>query len=227
MRSMPRELPVVTGIGHQIDFTIADLVADRRAATPSAAAELVSPDQQELLNQQRNLETRLLRALLSRVKRGQEALEWLSKRLVHPRRRLMDQSQRLDELSLRLARAAHNARTLKMAKLAEQTARLLRHDPQQALALRHGLCRHQEARLTRAIAQRLAVHRERLAKLGATLNADEPALDARARLRHRHDRCDGPGGPRRGRAKPWRRGHGALRTRRGRLRGAAYWGGGG
>ena len=168
------ELPVVTGIGHQIDFTIADLVADRRAATPSAAAELVSPDQQELLNQQRNLETRLLRALLSRVKRGQEALEWLSKRLVHPRRRLMDQSQRLDELWLRLARAAHSARTLKMAKLAEQTARLLRHDPQQALALRHGICLHQEARLTRAIAQRLAVHRERLAKLGATLNAMSP-----------------------------------------------------
>jgi exodeoxyribonuclease VII large subunit len=149
-------------------------VADRRAATPSAAAEVVSPDQQELVNQQRNLEDRLVRAFMSRVNREQEALQWLSKRLVHPRRRLMDQSQRLDELWLRLARAAHNARTLKMAKLAEQTARLLRHDPQQALALRHGLCRHQEARLTQAVAQRLAVHRERLTKLGATLNAVSP-----------------------------------------------------
>jgi exonuclease VII large subunit len=85
------ELPVVTGIGREIDFTIADLVADRRAATPSAAAEVVSPDQQELLNQQRNLEARLVRAFMSRVNRGQEALQWLSKRLVHPRRRLMDQ----------------------------------------------------------------------------------------------------------------------------------------
>ncbi|MGH8577974.1 MAG: exodeoxyribonuclease VII large subunit, partial [Gammaproteobacteria bacterium] len=168
------ELPVVTGIGHEIDFTIADLVADRRAATPSAAAELVSPDQQGFLNQQTNLETRLLGALLSRVKRGQDALERLAKRLVHPRRRLMDQSQRLDELWLRLARATHNARMLKMAKLAEHTARLLRHDPQQTLALRHGHCRHEEARLTRAIAQRLAVHRERLAKLGATLDAVSP-----------------------------------------------------
>ncbi|MGQ0593685.1 MAG: exodeoxyribonuclease VII large subunit [Gammaproteobacteria bacterium] len=168
------ELPVVTGIGHEIDFTIADLVADRRAATPSAAAELVSPDQQELSNQQRNLETRLLRALLSRVKRGHQALDWLSKRLVHPRRRLTDQSQRLDELWLRLTRAAHRTRTLKMAKQREQTARLLRHDPQQALALRHSRCRHQEARLTRAFAERLAVHRERLAKLGATLNAVSP-----------------------------------------------------
>ena len=168
------ELPVVTGIGHEIDFTIADLVADRRAATPSAAAELVSPEQQGLLNQQRYLETRLLRALLTRVQRGQEALEWLSKRLVHPRRRLMDQSQRLDELSLRLARAAHNARTLKMAKLAEETARLLRHDPRHALGVRHAQCRHHEARLTQAIAQRLAAHRERLAKLSATLNAVSP-----------------------------------------------------
>jgi exodeoxyribonuclease VII large subunit len=79
------EWPVVTGIGHETDFTIADLVADRRAATPSAAAEVVSPDQQKLLNQQRNLEARLVRAVMSRVSRGQEALQWLSKRLVHPR----------------------------------------------------------------------------------------------------------------------------------------------
>ena len=50
----------------------------------------------------------------------------------------------------------------------------MRHDPQQALALRHGLCRHQEARLTQAVAQRLAVHRERLTKLGAILNAVSP-----------------------------------------------------
>jgi exodeoxyribonuclease VII large subunit len=69
-------------------------VADRRAATPSAAAEVVSPDQQKLLNQQKNLEARLVRAVMSRVNRGQEALQWLSKRLVHPRRRLMDQTKR-------------------------------------------------------------------------------------------------------------------------------------
>jgi exodeoxyribonuclease VII large subunit len=79
------EWPVVTEIGHEIYFTIADLVADRRAATPSAAAEVVSPDQEELLNQQKNLEARLVRAFMSRVNRGQEALQRLSKRLVHPR----------------------------------------------------------------------------------------------------------------------------------------------
>jgi exodeoxyribonuclease VII large subunit len=123
----------------------------------------------ELLKQQRNLEARrLVPAFTSGVNRRQEALQRLSKRLVHPRRPLMDQSQRFDELWLRLALAAHNARTLKMAKLAEQTARLLRHDPQQAR-----FCA-QEARLTQAIAQRLAVHKERLTKLGATLNAVSP-----------------------------------------------------
>ncbi len=166
------EVPVVTGIGHEIDFTIADLVADRRSATPSAAAELVSPDRQGLLGRLGDFEARLLRTLASRMVRGQERIRWLSKRLVHPRRRLMDQSQRLDELWLRLARAAHHQRTLKMARLKDRTARLLRHEPQ--LALRHSHCRHQEARLTRAIGERLAVLRERLAKLGATLDAVSP-----------------------------------------------------
>jgi exodeoxyribonuclease VII large subunit len=168
------ELPVVTGIGHEIDFTIADLCADRRAATPSAAAELVSPDRQALLPRVANLEARLLRALGSRMARAQEGIEWLAKCLVHPRRRLTDQSQRLDELWLRLTRAAHTAHGLKTARLAAQTARLIRHDPRHALGLRHAQCHHHETRLTQAIEQRLAAHRERLAKLGATLNAVSP-----------------------------------------------------
>ncbi len=168
------ELPVVTGIGHEIDFTIADLVADRRAATPSAAAELVSPDRKDLSSRQKDLEARLRRALLLRVARGQETLEWLKKRLVHPRRRLMDQAQRLDELSLRLTRAMHGARMLKASRLAEEAARLLRHDPEKALAIRAGQCRQKEARLMQAMAGRLAVYRGRLARLGATLDALSP-----------------------------------------------------
>lgn len=86
----------------------------------------------------------------------------------------MDQAQRLDALSLRLARAVHGARTLNTTRLAERTARLLRHPPQQALAVRLGLCQKQEARLLQAIAARLAAHRERLAKRGATLHAVSP-----------------------------------------------------
>jgi exodeoxyribonuclease VII large subunit len=167
-------LPVVTGIGHEIDFTIADLCADRRAATPSAAAELVSPERLDLLYRLRGLEARLLRTLLAGIGRVAERVDWLKRRLVHPSRRLTDIGQRLDELSLRLARATQTALALKRSRLGAQKARMLRHEPRQALELLTARCRHQEARLAQAIGERLAAHREQLARLGATLDAVSP-----------------------------------------------------
>jgi exodeoxyribonuclease VII large subunit len=96
-------IPLVSAVGHEIDYTIADFVADRRAATPSAAAELVSPDRQEWLArlQQllRRLEQRLHQAHSARAQR----LDWLEKRLQqrHPGQQLRQQFQRLDELERR------------------------------------------------------------------------------------------------------------------------------
>lgn len=97
-------LPIVSAVGHEIDFTIADFVADVRAATPSAAAELVSPDSKAQQEQLLLLQQRLGRAI--RLALGHSAQQLLQQhnklQLLHPKRRLEQQQQRLDELQMRL-----------------------------------------------------------------------------------------------------------------------------
>ncbi|HRY14702.1 MAG TPA: exodeoxyribonuclease VII large subunit, partial [Candidatus Competibacteraceae bacterium] len=97
-------IPLVTGIGHETDVTIADFAADQRAATPTAAAELASPDRQEWLRQVQLLDGRLARALHQHLEGQGQQLSALAHRLerLHPRQRLRERVQRLDELDQRL-----------------------------------------------------------------------------------------------------------------------------
>jgi exodeoxyribonuclease VII large subunit len=96
------ELPIVSAVGHEVDFTIADFVADLRAPTPSAAAELLVPDADDWLDKFIGFEVLLEEAMLRRLQQWQKHLHNLRQRLRHPRERLEQQSQRLDNLELRL-----------------------------------------------------------------------------------------------------------------------------
>lgn len=103
-------IPVISAVGHEIDVSISDLVADRRALTPSEAAELVVPQQDEVRAELDNLSQRLTQALQTKASRARLQLDSLANRraFTHPRERLHLHEQRLDELVERSVRALRN-----------------------------------------------------------------------------------------------------------------------
>jgi exodeoxyribonuclease VII large subunit len=97
-------VPVISAVGHEIDFTIADFVADQRAPTPTAAAEMVLPRKADLVEQLKRCDDALSRALQSDLQAANERVQALVKRLTDPTRRLRENQQRLDDMSLDLVR---------------------------------------------------------------------------------------------------------------------------
>lgn len=97
-------IPVVSAIGHETDFTIADFTADLRAPTPSAAAELVVPVKNDLIKQVVNTRSLLIAAMLRRLANERQQLERSARHLIDPRRTLEDYRLRIDEFTGRLAR---------------------------------------------------------------------------------------------------------------------------
>lgn len=105
-------MPVVSGVGHETDFTIADFAADVRAPTPTAAAELISPSRVELQAQLAQLARGLARAARRRLERHMQGLDYLMRRLVHPGERVAEQGRNLAHLAARLMTAmAHASET--------------------------------------------------------------------------------------------------------------------
>lgn len=167
-------IPIVCGVGHETDFTIADLAADVRAPTPTAAAELVTPHRGEWLERFRGLEMRLFRLAEEGLRSRMQRLDWLAARLVHPRTRIETLSHRLATLRQRLALGQTRGLHRRRARLHELQARLERCSPLPAVRTRSLDCRHLYERLRQATNRCLEQRGQQLAQLGQALNAFSP-----------------------------------------------------
>ena len=127
-------IPVVSGIGHEIDFTIADFVADQRAPTPSAAAELVSPDSASLKSTLNNLYSQLHLRITDLLATRLRDVTQLGKRLPRPTYLLQNMTQRTDDLAIRLSLALDNGIALRRVRLNRFADTLTSRNPLQQLA---------------------------------------------------------------------------------------------
>jgi len=172
LRACP--IPVVSGVGHETDFTIADLAADVRAPTPTAAAELVSPDGGEWLQRFRHAEAQLTRCVRAQLQRRAQRLDWLAARLVHPRHRLALLAQRLHALTQRLVHAQARGTQAARTALLERSGRLWQCSPLPRVHAAVQQSAHLAGRLQRALRQRLERKRERVRELAQGLHALSP-----------------------------------------------------
>ena len=168
------ELPVVSAVGHEIDFTIADLVADLRAPTPSAAAELLSPDQLDSIEQLQGLLQRFSNLAGQSLTWRKERLGWMARRLRRPDRRLQDHAQTLDRLELQLKRVLRNRLQQAAALLALQQRALIAVSPAQKLSQQRTQLTALSQRLAHSGRRHLDQGREQLASLSRNLNAVSP-----------------------------------------------------
>ena len=167
-------IPTVSAVGHEVDVTIADFVADLRAPTPSAAAEKISPDQSDWLKQLREREFRLSNAMELALKRLNTQLGHLAARLRDPRRELLEKAQRMDELELRLGKAIRQRLSTVSTRNDHLRQRLVMQSPGRQLSQNQATVNRITDQLVSLMQQGLRYRRENLEHAAQTLNVVSP-----------------------------------------------------
>lgn len=168
------EIPIVSAVGHEVDFTIADFVADLRAPTPSAAAELLSPDGEDMLNQFEGFEILLGEAMTRKIRQLEQRTDYLQKRLQHPGRKLQEQAQHLDHLDIRLRRAMAGTMQQQAVRMKTLGDKLVRQNPRDAIVQRQQLVANAVKHMMRAVSQQLESKQNKTAQAMHLLDTVSP-----------------------------------------------------
>lgn len=165
-------IPIVSGVGHETDFTIADFVADVRAPTPTAAAEYVSPNRASWQQKLEKLQLHFSREMERRLLNAEQHLDYLARRLLHPSERVTRQEELLHRLQIRLQQAAQQQVTHLDYKIQNQRERLWRRRPD--LELRHTRLDRAARKMDVALQQSLSQREADLARLAGALPSLNP-----------------------------------------------------
>ena len=167
-------IPVISAVGHETDFTIADFVADVRAPTPSAAAEIAGPDMAALRSNIAAYEGFFLRHMRRVLAQAQFSLDALGKRLRSPADKLREQNQHLDHLEIRMLQAWHGLQERRNTRFAQLDRRFHHHLGTFPIAARRQLVAQLDMRIQRAMLSLTSDRRRQLQGLAATLHAVSP-----------------------------------------------------
>ncbi|NOX10036.1 MAG: exodeoxyribonuclease VII large subunit [Gammaproteobacteria bacterium] len=169
-------IPIVSAVGHEIDFTISDLVADHRAPTPSAAAEILSPDQREWLDKLQHITDKLYRSFQHHINQSAQKLDWLGQRLhqQHPGQRLKIQQQTLNDQIHRLTHVINNKLIQNNNQLSLLTARLQHNNPLAFIHQQGQRLQAMQKRLQQTIKHSMEQHQARFKQCAMALNMVSP-----------------------------------------------------
>ena len=168
------ELPVVSAVGHEIDFTIADFVADLRAPTPSAAAELLSPDVADSLEYLEACHSQLLQAINGKLKDQAKQLHWLHRQLKRPDRKLQEHAQTLDRLDGQMRRVMQNQFSSLRGEVRQRQRALLAGSPQARISRTGDRMRSLARQITHSMLADLSRRKSQISNLSRGLNAVSP-----------------------------------------------------
>ncbi|MDP0588357.1 MAG: exodeoxyribonuclease VII large subunit [Candidatus Endonucleobacter bathymodioli] len=167
-------VPIVSGVGHETDFTIVDLVADYRAPTPSAAAEILSPDKKTLLETVSSFTEKITALTLHNLLMSNQQVNHISKRLRHPSDRLRKHAQRLDDLEIRMSQAIRLLIEKKKCALQQYLHRLQQHSPLAIIARIKSNINHQSILLQKLTTQNIICKQTLLRHTANQLHAVSP-----------------------------------------------------